>query len=264
MDNPIKGMIDKAAEEIAAKAVEKAQQLDPDPDGELEEQIKDPKAKEKFKEAKNKAKEAKDKAIADAKKAGSEYLESIKCDLRELGSGLGLLSVGTAQFSARIAMVPPAIISTTPMGPGVSANLIPPLLQQLKAEGDNLSKVYDDCDNKMSKLQLVAMAASIPSVASIVSTAQTVMGVAKGLITLVGASVGGASGAIPDIEPPISISYEAKDCSNFSPIKGTLNPVNPDMIIGGEFSAENCKNFSPMTEGDKPDCNKCKRFNKKS
>ena len=89
MDNPINGLIEKAAEEIAAKKVEDSQQPDPDPDGSLENEIKNEKAKKKFKESKEKAKEAKNKAIADAKKAGSEFLENIKSDLSDLGVGLG-------------------------------------------------------------------------------------------------------------------------------------------------------------------------------
>lgn len=265
MDNPINGLIEKAAEEIAVKKVEDSQQPDPDPDGSLENEIKNEKAKKKFKESKEKAKEAKNKAIADAKKAGSEFLENIKSDLSDLGVGLGLLTIGSASFATRIALVPPAIISATPMGPGVSANLIPPMLQQLKAEGDSLSKVYDDCSSKMNKLQLVALSASCPTVGSIVSTATSIMDTSKVLISAVGSSVGGISGSIPDIEPPISISYEAKDCTNFSPIVGTINPIDPTQIIGGEFSAANCKNFTPMIEGEAtPDCNKCKRYNKRS
>lgn len=48
MDNPINGLIEKAAEEIAAKKVEDSQQPDPDPDGSLENEIKNEKAKKKI------------------------------------------------------------------------------------------------------------------------------------------------------------------------------------------------------------------------
>lgn len=154
MKNLLSALSAKAAQSISLK---KYQDSLPEFKDESNE-IKDPEAKKKYKETLDNAKE-------DMKKRGEEMLDKANEklgqmynqmieDFNELGQDLGHLSVGTAQFAARIAMVPPALISVTPMGPGVSAQLAPPLLQQLKAEGDNLSAVYDRVDAKVSKLGL--------------------------------------------------------------------------------------------------------------
>lgn len=259
MENLLSSLTDKATEAIVKKQYE-----DSLPEFEDEsDKIKDLEAKKEYKEAFDKAKEDMKKRgedmLNDANEAVGAYIRQLKSDFNDLGTSLGHLSIGTAMFAARIAMVPPAIISATPMGPGVSAQLVPPLLQQLKAEGDNLSKVYDDCNSKINKLGLRALASMVPIAGSVLSVADTIFGVAVPLITMVGSSVAGAAGSIPDIKPPISISYNPKDCTNFSYI---VPPSSPE--LEGDISASNCSRFTPMTDQDtKVSCDNCKYFNKR-
>ena len=264
MENPLDGVLDKLSEEVACKIAEdNAKESQPesakdgfDEDGELENQIEDPKMKEKFnkakEEAKEKAKEAVKNAGNKAKEAGSRLLNQVKEDFNKLGTDLGILTVGSAQFAARIAMVPPAIISATPMGPGVAAQMVPPMLQQLKAEGDSLSKVYDDCQSTIKKYKLNEIGSVIPIVGQVMSIADTIFATAIPLITMVGSSVAGSVGSLPDVKPPITITYNAKDCTNFN-----------YTILNGEVSAGNCSRFTPMNAGDKVSCNKCKLYNKR-
>lgn len=259
MENLLSSLTDKVTEAIVKKQYEDAL-----PEFEDEsDMIEDEECKKEYKEAFDKAKEDMKKRgedmLNEANEAAGAYIRQLRSDFNDLGTSLGYLSIGTAMFSARIAMVPPAIISATPMGPGVSAQLVPPLLQQLKAEGDNLSRVYDDCNSKINKLGLRAIASAVPIVGSVLSIADTVFGVAIPLITMVGSSVAGASGNIPNIEPPITISYDPKKCTNFSYI---VPPSDPE--LEGDISATNCSKFTPMTDQDtKISCNNCKYFNKR-
>lgn len=221
--------------------------------------IKDPKAKEKYKKALDNAKEDMKKRGEEMldranEKLGQMYNQMIE-DFNELGTDLGHLSVGTAMFTSRVAMVPPALISVTPMGPGVSAQLAPPMLQQLKAEGDSLSAVYDRVDAKVSKLGLKGLVNSIPIVGSVMTIVETTQAVAKPLITIVGANVGDIIEdlPVPEIEIPIPIpDLSAASCSNFSP--KDLNDLT-------NVSASNCKKFVALNENDPTvKCNNCKNY----
>lgn len=254
MKNLLSALSAKAAQSISLK---KYQDSLPEFKDESNE-IKDPEAKKKYKETLDNAKE-------DMKKRGEEMLDKANEklgqmynqmieDFNELGQDLGHLSVGTAQFAARIAMVPPALISVTPMGPGVSAQLAPPLLQQLKAEGDNLSAVYDRVDAKVSKLGLKSLMGTIPVVGSVMSIVETTQAVAKPLIALVGANVGDIIDdlPIPEIEIPIPIpDLSAANCSAFSPKDLDLTNI----------SASNCSKFVALND-DNPTvkCNNCKNY----
>ena len=295
MDNLIKSVADKAAESVLQSRMAKCIPVTPSADDltkgmedmydknapkrpkgisdekweEYKQKMKEQrdKAKEETKELANKAKEEAEAAVKDAAARGKQAINELKGDLLDLGIAAGMLIVATADFMVRIALVPVAIISATPMGPGVASQLIPALLKQLKAEGDNLSKIYDECDNKMSKLGLndiVSSRISVPidlgpinSVLSIVKGAQST---AKPFILAVGASVGDTAGSVPDIKPPISFDYSAKDCTNFSYI---VPPTIPE--DEGDISPENCSNFEAMNDQDSTrSCNNCKHFNKRS
>lgn len=260
MDNILSSLVDEISEEIVKKRVQDSQQEIED----KSEEITNENAKEKYKQAisdaKEKAKEAVDSAIDEANEQAGEFIRQVKSDLNDLGTSAGLLAVGTAQFAARIAMIPPAIISATPLGPGVSAQLVPPMLQDLKAEGDQLSRVYDECNYKMNKLGLTALVGSIPSISGVISLIKTTQSVAKPLIAMIGSNVDDMTGSLPEVDIPITITYEAEDCTNFSYI---ILP-DPEDPSSGDISAENCSNFEPMTDQDSTvSCNNCKKYNKR-
>lgn len=298
MDNLLESITNKAAESILQVRMSKCIPATPNPDDitngmdnmfsenspkrpegisdekweEYQQKMKEKrdKAKEEAKELVNNAEKEAEAAIKDAASRGKQAMEEIMGDLSDLGIYSGMLIVATADFLVRIALVPVAIISATPLGPGIASQMIPTLLKQLKAEGDNLSKIYDECSNKMSKLGLEDIVesssktrASVPidispinSVLSIVKGAQST---AKPLILAVGASVGGDTGTTPDVEPPITIDYSAKDCTNFSYI---VPPSIPEEE--GDISPENCSRFEAMSDQDSTvSCNNCKHFNKR-
>lgn len=254
MKNLIKSLVNDLSKEIAKKRVKDSQMDSPKAD---ESKVKLESQKKKLTKAKEEFDKKTEESINEAIKDGSRYLEETKSDLNDYGTTLGILSVGTVQFSSRLAMIPPAIISATPMGPGISANLIPPMTQDLKAEGDILSKHYDDLASKRSKLQLDSLSQFIPGLGSVLSITDSIMSTSKPLITLVGASCGDIEGSIPDIKPPFEITYKAEDCSSFTPINGNIDPDGN--LVGGVYSASNCSRFSSMN-GDKVDCTNCKNF----
>lgn len=241
-------------------------------------------AREKISSAIESGKQKAIDAINNVGEQCKQALEEVKADLSDLGTAAGLLTVGTLDFLSRIAMVPPAIISATPMGPGVSTNLVPPMLKDLMAEGNQLSKQYDDCTSKMNKLGLERLASIgksrsssdllgsvsinfgvISSISS--SFISPAMSAAKPLILAVGASVGGESGSEPEVEAPISIDYKATDCSNFAYINAPSTPDDP-----GDISVGNCLNFLAMIEKENADgtdateksCNNCKNYLKRT
>lgn len=213
-------------------------------------------------------------SINNAKEQCKQAIEEVTADLNDLGTSAGLLTVGSVDFLSRISMVPPAIISTTPMGPGVSPSLIPPMLKDLKAEGNQLSKQYDDCTSKMNKLGLDRLAGlgksrassdllnnvniNFGAISSITSIVQNAKSVAKPLILATGASVGGDTGEEPSVESPIEIEYNARDCTNF-----LSNIIDPDADLNVDITAEDCLNFIEMISGNGTACNNCKNYNKK-
>lgn len=258
MKNLLSALSAKAAQAIIQK---KYQDSLPEFEDESD-KIKDPEVKKKYKETLNNAREDMKKRGEEMldkanEKLGQMYIQMIE-DFNELGTDLGHLSVGTAMFTSRVAMVPPALISVTPMGPGVSAQLAPPMLQQLKAEGDNLSAVYDRIDARVSKLGLKGLVNSVPIIGSVMSIVETTQAVAKPLITIVGANVGDIVGDIPmpEIEMPIPIpDLSAANCSNFSP---------KDLGNLMDVSASNCKKFVALNESDPIiKCNNCKNYKSK-
>lgn len=279
MDNPLSGLIDKASESLLQMKISSSLPELPDSEEEgekLKEELdwdnlseEEKKEKEKLvNNLKDSISDAANKQVDAIKNAAANNinaLNEIKADLKDLGISAGLLTVGTLDFAARIALVPMAIISTTPMGPGVSTNLISPLLKSLKGEGDNLSKVYDECSNKMTKLGLDNLSSvkvrsifpidlgPLTSVVGIVTAAQST---AKPLILMVGSSVAGETGSLPDVKPPIEVELSAKDCLSFSYIDET-DPENID--------ATNCSNFLSMSGNpdEEKKCTNCKNYKKK-
>lgn len=200
----------------------------------------------------------------EAVQQAQQKIEEVKSDIMDLGTSCGHLITSTAQFAARIAMIPPAIIVATPMGPGVATNLIPPMLQQIKCDGDNLSKTYDRCNCLINKLGLKILMRNIPIIGSVMGVIDTAMGIAESFIPLTGSPVTiittkiveSASGAIEDIaeealdkvgqianiESPISFNYSASGCSSFSYI---VAPPDPE-TDPGDVSAGNCSRFETL------------------
>lgn len=237
-----------------------------------------PEIGEKLEKAADNAKEAGKKAIEDAMAEGSEYLENIKKEFGDIGINVGELSTTTVQFPTRVAMVPPAMIVTTPTGPGLSPQLSLPMIQQLKAEGDALGTSYDKVATSFAKLGVdLPPGFTIPEFGSITipginfdpealyeqsadslkslidSGVKTLMApvltpigtIASVMIKLVGGSCGGESGETPTVDPPMEPQeYSAKNCASFSYI---IPPEHPEFGQEGDISAGNCSNFEAMT-----------------
>lgn len=249
MDNLLKDKSKDLAINIAKKIV--GDSLQSLPDINLSKKIEKPKMRDKFENAVNDCKSKVDEQLNIAIQEGTQIVEDLKSNLNDLGTQMGQLVVGTAQFSSRIAMIPPAIISATPMGPGISANMIPPMLQDLKAEGDMLSKTYDDSFSNRNKLRLDSLAVAIPGLAPILTLHDTTTSTVKPLIMLVGASCDGEASSTPNVESPISYDYDASECSSYIPI-----------AEGDEETptVDNCSNFSAIFDGDGVSCNNCKNY----
>ena len=198
-------------------------------------------------------------------KAKEELIKKTQARLKKFGSAMSLLIDGVKSLSVRLATIPAAIISATPVGPGVSPNLVLPLLQQLKGEGDNLSKVYIDVPYKIvdrrdgdiaecyadptkakellnweAKLGLEDMDLGEEEkgyVAGVLATITAAFGIAKTACMLVGSGVDGIEATLPEIEIPIDTpEYKASDCVNY--------------ISSGSESEKECKyctKFSPTS-----------------
>lgn len=276
MDNLLDSLINEAGESLLQLKVSKTLPTLPDPEKQGEIMKENGYSDEIISEYKNTVNNTStqlDDMVKNAALNNPQGLEEIKSDLKDLGTSCGLLVVGTAGFLTRVASVAPAIISVTPLGPGVSPQLILPMIKDLKAEGDNLSKVYDDCDSKMSKLGLEDIEGTMSRVkgknkslinlepiTGVISIVKSAMNTAKPLILAVGANVGGEEGSLPEVEPPITIEYYATDCVNFS-------YIFPPNIETGEddISAGNCSKFEPWSEDNtERKCNNCKHYKKKS
>lgn len=173
-------------------------------------------------------------------KAKEELIKKTQARLKKFGSAMSLLIDGVKSLSVRLATIPAAIISATPVGPGVSPNLVLPLLQQLKGEGDNLSKVYDDAKAAWDELGLEDMDLGEEEkgyVAGVLATITAAFGIAKTACMLVGSGVDGIEATLPEIEIPIDTpEYKASDCVNY--------------ISSGSESEKECKyctKFSPTS-----------------
>ena len=173
-------------------------------------------------------------------KAKEELIKKTQARLKKFGSAMSLLIDGVKSLSVRLATIPAAIISATPVGPGVSPNLVLPLLQQLKGEGDNLSKVYDDAKAAWDELGLEDMDLGEEEkgyVAGVLATITAAFGIAKTACMLVGSGVDGIEAALPEIEIPIDIpEYKASDCANY--ISSGSEP---------EKECKYCTKFSPTS-----------------
>lgn len=259
MENLLKDKVDELAKKLAEEITKRAQQAMPDLSAvkDMANKIKKTKVKEKFENAVSECRERAEQQVTQAIADGTQIVESYKSDLNSLGSSLGQLVVGTAQFAARIAMIPPAIISATPMGPGVSANLVAPMLQDLKAEGDILSKVYDDTFNYRNKVRLDQLASAVPALNAILTVHDSTAALVKPLITMVGASCDGEVSNVPEVEPPISYDYKATECDTWD-YKYELGKDQDIEDI--EPTVDNCKFFSAIFEANGVNCNNCKNY----
>lgn len=218
-------------------------------------------------------------------KAKEELIKKTQARLKKFGSAMSLLIDGVKSLSIRLATIPAAIISATPVGPGVSPNLVLPLLQQLKGEGDNLSKVYDDAKAAWDELGLEDMDLGEENgyVAEVLATITTAFGIAKTACMLVGSGVDGIEAVMPEIEIPIDIpEYKASDCANYASSGSEsekeckyctkFSPTSPDKSIYDfqdtpEKTAQEQYDewFSAWIEENRDSftCNDCKFFKKK-
>lgn len=203
---------------------------------------------------KSKLEESKNKAIKELKK-------KTMAQLKKFGSSASLLADGTISLVSRIAGSAAGIISITPVGPGISPNLLMPLLQQLKGEGDNLSKVFDDTKSAWDELGLEDKLESgeiTGEAASIVSRAMGVLNgiytTAKVAIMAVGSSCDGKIiDSLPSPDLPINPpEYKPTDCDNYA---GTAQSTE-------QRTAENCTAYEELLEGKERSCNNCKKFKK--
>lgn len=164
---------------------------------------------------KSELEEAKNKAIEELKK-------KTMAQLKKFGSAASLLADGTISLVSRIAGSVAGIISVTPVGPGISPNLLLPLLQQLKGEGDNLSKVFDDTkaawdelglEDKLKAGELGEGAEGI--ITGVKTTIDGIFTTAKFACMAVGSSCDGEIATMPSPEAPQAEEYKASNCENY-------------------------------------------------
>ena len=195
---------------------------------------------------------SKEKLQSKLNDATKEITEAYDRSLKKFGSAMSLLADGTVSLISRIAGSAAGIISTTPVGPGVSPNLLMPLLQQLKGEGDNLSKVFDDAKVAWDELGIDKLPGS-SAIDAIKSGVNTIFTTAKSIIMAVGSNCDGeSSSGIPTPSIPIEVpELDPNDCKNYS---GSQSE--------GERTAAGCSAYEEMIAGKERSCNNCKKFKK--
>lgn len=158
-------------------------------------------------------------------------VEALGPGIKALVSKAKLLAMGTKDFVTRLLSIPMAIISATPTGPGVSINLILPLIKQLQGEARNLAQVYDELDSALESLRVKELSETNAAINAAYTTIKIEMGVAATLCAAVGVPCGDEQNVEePEVNSPMSA--EAKDCDNYSPDSSHTNtstyPKNPE------------------------------------
>ena len=207
---PVIGQINKKYED-AIKGVERAKKLGVD----LGEEV------------------SKEKLESGQQEAIEEITKVYDRSLKKFGSAMTLLVDGTVSLVSRIAGSAAGIISTTPVVPGVSPNLLMPLLQQLKGEGDNLSKVFDDAKVAWDELGIDKLPES-SAITSIKTAINGMFSTAKGFIMAVGSNCDGEeSGGLPTPSIPIEVpELDPKECDNYN---GPYKTQNIENILKGIY-----------------------------
>lgn len=209
---------------------------------------------------------------AEINKMKEETMEQMKDaigeTLNKFGSALTLLIDLTGTFAKRLAQIPAAIISTTPVGPGVSLNLIPSLFQSLKGSGMELSNTYDQVKSSVKELGLEDAAKEDPS-----GTISVAVGMINGFLALastacllVGVGCGDQKEASdPEIEPPIEPDqYEAEDCVKYEPKPGyeDIERLGKKVEWCKKFEHLSLSNDEILINPDERICNNCKHYRK--
>ena len=186
-----------------------------------------------------------------------ELMKGLEVKWTALNSALTLTVNSCLQLGTRLALVPAAIISTTPVGPGVAVNAIPQAIAQLKNDGEVAGKAYDDTKNALSDL---VGSVSGGMVGTLKDTVLGLLGTAATLLAVVGISKDGVPAENPKVESPIEVpEYKASECANFDPI----NPeTQPGTDIIKDISCENCKNYEALVADSERSCNNCKNYKK--
>ena len=203
--------------------------------------------------------EAKQQEFIDSAKGSMET--ALGPGIKDLTSKLVLLTTGAIDFATRLATVPLAIISVTPSGPGVSVNLILPLIKELQGEARNLSKTYDETKSTVEALKIPELAEENGAINTIYKAIQAELVTVKTMILLVGVKCDGDEGGDTSayekspIEPE---PYSADDCVNFE----AKDDPGSDVRI-----AKNCKNFAYIggrgrIEQSDITCSNCTHFKK--
>jgi len=210
--------------------------------------------------------------------------------LNELGSAYSLLAIGTVSLVTRIAGSVAGIISITPVGPGISPNLLLPLLQQLKGEGDNLSKVFDEVNTKLEEtkpfldyLKNPETGEENPAVSAIITTITGTLATTKIACLAVGSPCDGEDAEMPNPDTPQAEEYKASDCENYE-ADDEHTGTNPETQEPWPEERKYCKKFEALITKsiddfqDTPEktaqeqydewlagttCNDCKFFKKK-
>ena len=150
----------------------------------------------------------------DLTKLAEGFEKSVGKNFDKLDTNMGLLVESAKTFVSRIAMIPPAIISATPVGPGVSINMIFPMIAQLKSDAQNLGKVYDDAKTSFDDLLMGLDIEKLPEgVKQVASTIDSALDTSGKLLSAVGVSRGGYEKSEPEVESPMKV--EASECDNY-------------------------------------------------
>jgi len=189
------------------------------------------------------------------KKVEEQIEKEAKKKFGNLKTNVVLLFNNSSAFVSRIALIAPAIISTTPVGPGVSANMIPAMVEQLKSDGENLGKAYDDTENALDDLKTMCDGVGgVEAIDTLNNAVSILLGVVAPLLAMVGISRGGQEASEPSVEPPINIENKPTDCDNY---EGEYKSYNTQLR-----TAENCTAYEELLEGKGRSCNNCKKFKK--
>lgn len=170
-------------------------------------------------------------------KAGDSMTKALEPGIKTLVSKAKLLATGTKDLVTRILSIPMAIISATPTGPGISINLILPLVKQLQGEARNLAQVYDELDSSLESLRIKELSETNKAIGGAYTTIKIEMGVASALCAAVGVPCGeNQEVEEPEVNSPMSA--EAKDCKNYTPDSGHTNtntyPKSPEYCTNFE------------------------------
>lgn len=215
--------------------------------------------KDKFRDWDSLSPELKDEFLEDEETINSniedqkeQVIKGMEPKWNNLSSSLNLLVNSSTQFVTRLAMVPTAIISTTPVGPGVAAGAIPQAIAQLKSDGETVGKAYDDTKNSLSEI-LGGYSGDSTIITDLKTTISTLLGTAAIALAVVGISKDGVEAQEPEVQSPVALpEYKAGDCKNYREIEQE-DPVE----------CENCENYNALNPSGTRACNNCTRYEKR-